>query len=280
MNRTQRRAAMRHSQKTQKPTPEPITPNDTIPEPGFPFPSFSSLTDTPKPDHPPNPISEAQLNANRANSQHSTGPKTDAGRATSSQNHTIHGLARHNGHFALLTSEDPAAFATLKTGLANSHQPTDEAESDLVNAMAESRWLANRAQTLQNSCTDPHTGQITDAKMFDRYLRYETKHTHDFNTAFNNLLKRRAAKHKVENGFEAQQRKNAELRLKTERQEMKNKSQYWEVLRKDGEACHQIAVNALFNTKAAAENPGFEAQYNAELKKRGLHPIQMDVAAA
>jgi hypothetical protein len=212
-------------------------------------------------------ISPAQLAANRANAQHSTGPKTDAGRASSSQNRTTHGLARHNGTFVLLATEDPAAFEAFKSGLTNAHQPTDEAESDLVNAMAESRWLANRAQNFSNDCLDLNTGKITDLPLYERYLRYTTKHTRDFHKAFNDLLKRRAAQHKIENGFEAQGRKDEELRLKTERHEMKKKTQYWDNLRKEVDAEHQIAQNVLFNLKAAAENSGFEAQFEAELAK-------------
>ena len=67
---------------------------------------------------PPRPISPAQLTANPANSQSSTGPKTETGRAISSQNRTTHGLARHNGVFVLLSSEDPIGFESLIASLA------------------------------------------------------------------------------------------------------------------------------------------------------------------
>jgi hypothetical protein len=66
---------------------------------------------------PPRPISPAQLTANRANSQLSTGPKTETGRAISSQNRTTHGLARHNGTFVLLSSEDPIGFESTAVRL-------------------------------------------------------------------------------------------------------------------------------------------------------------------
>ena len=71
-------------------------------------------------------IPNAQLAANRANAQHSTGPTTETGRAASSQNHTIHGLARHNGTFKLLASEDPHGFEALRVALAAEHLPTTE----------------------------------------------------------------------------------------------------------------------------------------------------------
>jgi hypothetical protein len=147
--------------------------------------------------------------------------------------------------------------------------------------MAESHWLANRAQNLQNGCFDPQTGQITDAQMFSLYLRYQTTHTRAFHKSLNDLLKLRAERRKTENGFEAQTRKQEELRLKNERHEMKKQTHYWDVLRKDAEACRQIAANTTQQVTAAKENLGFEAQYAAELAKRGLqhHPVRVATAA-
>jgi len=274
MNRKQRRAAAHQQRKADRkagfptqpvqttPTPvEAVAPSPVtvagIPEPGLPFPSLSS-------------ISPAQLTANRANAQHSTGPKTETGRAISSQNRTTHGLARHNGIFKLLATEDPSGFEALKSALADEHQPSTETESILINTMAESHWLANRAANLQAGCFDEQTGQIADAKLFSLYLRYETTHTRAFHKSLNDLVKLRSERRKEENGFEAQNRKNEEIRLKNERHEMKKQAHYWEVIKKDAEACFRIGQNVAQNSKAAAENPGFEAQYAAELAKHGL----------
>ena len=236
--------------------PSPVTV-EGIPEPGLPFPSLSS-------------ISPAQLAANRANAQHSTGPITPEGRAISSQNRTTHGLARHNGAFQLLSTEDPNGFEALKAALAEEHGPSTETESILVTTMAESHWLANRAANLQAGCFDPQTGQIADAKLFSLYLRYQTTHTRAFHKSLNDLVKLRSERRKEENGFEAQNRKNEEIRLKNERHEMKKQTHYWDVIKKDAEACFRIGQNVAQNAKASAENPGFEAQYAAELAKRGL----------
>jgi hypothetical protein len=223
----------------------------SIPEPGIPFPSLAA-------------ISPARLAANRANTQFSTGPKLPETRAISAQNHTIHGLARHqNGNFKLLSSEDSHGFEALKQSLFDEHQPATPTESILVKSMAESHWLASRAQRLQDTCMDPNTGAITDDKKFSLYMRYQTTHTRAFHKSLNDLLKVRAEKRKSEIGFEAQ-------RIQTEKHEMKKQSHYWEVLKKDGEACHQISTNTIQSLKARAENPGFDAQYAAELAKYGL----------
>ena len=86
------------------------------------------------------PISAARLAANRENAQHSTGAKSAETRAISAQNHTIHGLARHDdANFKILTSEDPEAFAALHKKLDEEHVPTSETEIILIRRMAEFR---------------------------------------------------------------------------------------------------------------------------------------------
>ena len=256
MNRKERRAAAHQERKLARKAgfPAPSTVVEFV-EPGFP--SLASLTN----------ISDARLAANRANAQHSTGPVTEAGRATSSQNHTIHGLARHNGAFKLLASEDPAGFEALKQSLAEEHLPTTETESILVTAMAESHWLSNRAQNLQAACFDETTGQIADPKLFSLYLRYETTHTRAFHKSLNDLLKLRAERRKTGLGFEAQKRKNEELRVKNERHELKKEHHEWDIRLKDAAFCHRVGLNVSHTSQATRENPGFEAQYMAEIDR-------------
>jgi hypothetical protein len=149
----------------------------------------------------------AQIRANRENSQKSTGP-SEIGKEASSQNRVSHGLTRHNGFFKLTTSESIFLFENLIESLLNEHQPTTETEGILVNAMAESHWLANRAQNLADSCFNG-ADQIKDQKLFALYLRYQNMHTRAFYKSLNELLKLRAEKRKAEIGFEAQKLKQA-----------------------------------------------------------------------
>ena len=53
------------------------------------------------------PISDARLDANRANAQHSTGPCTDEGKAISSMNAVKTGLT---GRTVLLTADDAVIY--------------------------------------------------------------------------------------------------------------------------------------------------------------------------
>ena len=251
-NRKDRRKNLHQQQpsKTTAPVVAPIEETVAVPEPGAPFPPLSSL-------------SPARLAANRANAQFSTGPNAESF-ATTSQNRTTHGLARHtNGLFKLTDNEDAAGFEAFKQSLIDEHVPTTTTESILVDTMAESHWLGQRAQRLQDTCLDPATGEIADEKKFSLYLRYQTTHTRAFHKSLNDLLKLHAEKRKAERGFEAQ-------RIQTEKHEMKKQTHYWDVLKKDAAACNQISANVLQNSRARAEFPGFEAEYAAELKKHGL----------
>jgi hypothetical protein len=280
MNRKERRAAAHQQRKQDRKagfptTPSAVVPDLNIPEPGLPLPSLDSITPPAKP-----PISEARREANRQNAQHSTGPTSSAGFAASSQNRTVHGLARHNGSFRLLPMEKHDKFEALKTELADEQQPTTPTEAILVNSMAESLWLKQRADQLLETCIDYLTGQIKDPKMFSLYLRYQTTHTRAFHKCLNDLIKLRSEKRKAELGFEAQNRKEEELRIKNEQHEMKKQSQYWEVLHKDAKACHQLTLNLMQQSAARKENPNFQAEFEAELAKHGAKPATWACAEA
>ena len=163
----------------------------------------------------------------------------------------------------VLGSEDNNSFEALKQSLFEEHRPSTVTETILINAMAESHWLANRAQTLQGTCIDPQTGAITNEKTFSLYMRCQTTHTRAFHKSLNDLTRIRAERHKAGLGFEAQ-------KVQKEKHEMKKQSHYWDILKKDAQACHQISLNTLQNIKASAENPGFQSAYDAELAKHGL----------
>jgi hypothetical protein len=214
---------------------------------------------------------------NRANAQHSSGPKTEAGRAASSQNHTSHGLARHNGAFILLLTEDPSAFEALKAALTSEHQPTTATESILVSTMAESHWLANRAQTLQNSTLDPNNGRITDPKLFSLYLRYQTTHTRAFHKSLNDLLKLRAEMRKTEIGFEAQKRQEDAQRTKNLEQELKKEAQDWDNLNKNTDLRADISRLGMASMKGGPEYDALKAQFTA---KWGVRQEESQTAAA
>jgi hypothetical protein len=84
--------------------------------------------------------------ANRANSQHSTGPRTGAGKQRSSLNALSHGLTART---AVLPSEDPAAYQHHCAQFFKEHQPATPTETQLVQELADTAWRINRIPLLE-----------------------------------------------------------------------------------------------------------------------------------
>jgi len=90
------------------------------------------------------PLTRAQIN--RANAQHSTGPRTEAGKLRSSLNALRHGLTARN---PLLDSEDHAAYQDHCRNFFAEYQPADATESQLVQEIADTSWRLNRIPLLE-----------------------------------------------------------------------------------------------------------------------------------
>ena len=143
----------------------------------------------------------AQVAANQANCQHSTGPTSAEGKATISMNAVRHGLA---GAFMFLPGEKPQDFDKLHDGLRAEHNPETPTETLLVESMVQHYWLQQRALRLQSLCFDD-AGVCNAEKELGLYLRYQTTHERAFYKSLNTLLKLRAEKCKAEIGFVSQQ---------------------------------------------------------------------------
>ena len=145
----------------------------------------------------------SQIHANQLNAQKSTGATSEQGKINSSQNRRAHGLG---GKFTVLRCENQAEFETLLQHLDDDYRPQIASETILVERMAESRWLSDRALRLQQTCFDVNTGEIADEKKFSLYQRYFTTHNNAFHKALNDLLKQRKQKHDMRIGFEREKR--------------------------------------------------------------------------
>ena len=203
------------------------------------------------PDAHVRPASPAQLSANRANAQLSTGPNSSEGKQTVSFNAFRHGLA---GRFVILPSENENEFKELYHGLQHEHKPSTPTEHLLIEGMAQHYWLAQRALNLQQFCFDDESGACHDDKQLAIYLRYQTTHDRGFHKCLNDLLKLRAAKRKEQIGFVSQQHKEAD---QTRREAVENRKQErhkWAVLLDQAKLDHQHLQNMAFEgaEKAAA----------------------------
>ncbi len=91
--------------------------------------------------------STAQTAANRANSQQSTGPKTDAGKAISSHNAVKSALT---GQTVLLPTDDVAAYQRLVQIFIDRHRPVTYQEKILVQSLADTEWRLLRIPSLES----------------------------------------------------------------------------------------------------------------------------------
>jgi hypothetical protein len=104
---------------------------------------------------PPGPIeseiivmaTESQINANRANAQHSTGPSTPEGKLKSSHNAVKTGLT---GRTILLPSDDVGAYENFVEILKRKYQPYDDYEKHLAQSIADTEWRLLRIPTLES----------------------------------------------------------------------------------------------------------------------------------
>ncbi len=184
---------------------------------------------------------EAQVAANQANAQHSTGPRSAAGKAIVAQNNLRHGLT---GVFRVLDTENPEEYRLMHLSLQKEHQPATPTEEMLVEAMAQSYWLRKRALILQNTCFNREAPVCDEPKDLALYLRYQNTHDRAFHKALNDLLKLRAEKRKQEIGFESQKHKQAEETRREARETRKQELHGYAVMLAEAKVDHQYVLTA------------------------------------
>ncbi|MEO8661763.1 MAG: hypothetical protein ABI693_25075 [Bryobacteraceae bacterium] len=141
----------------------------------------------------------AQLTANRANAEHSTGPKTDAGKAIVSQNHLTHGLSirRH----IVLPTEDHAQYESLVARYCEDELPGCAIERSLINLLAECQWRIDRCNRIEyqmvvnSGLTIEEFYEQNEAKL-QRFERYAGNHRRDYSRILRDFLAARSARRK------------------------------------------------------------------------------------
>jgi hypothetical protein len=100
--------------------------------------------DVDPPDH--HPISDARLAANRANAQHSSGPRSETGKATSSKNALKTGLT---GATVLLPSDDAIIYQAFVESIYQQYTPATDQENRLTQLIADTEWRIHRIAPLE-----------------------------------------------------------------------------------------------------------------------------------
>ena len=133
MTRRERRAVEHATRKS-----EPVVANTTEAEEPVIAPA--------KPE-----ISEAQLAANRANAQFSTGATSEAGKKKVSQNALKTGLT---GNQVLLPADDGARYEAMVRDYQNHFLPVGPEEIALVQSIVDVRWRLDRFPGLESALLD------------------------------------------------------------------------------------------------------------------------------
>ena len=120
---------------------------------------------------------------NRENSLKSTGPRTEAGKQTSSLNALRHGLT---AQVVVMPNEDLEAYHRFTDSFHNDHKPAGALETQIVQCIADDYWRLNRAKNLEGHLfalfilqkapgIDTQHEQVRDALAMADGLREQTK---------------------------------------------------------------------------------------------------------
>jgi hypothetical protein len=112
---------------------------------------------------------QAQVNANRRNSQLSTGPRSQAGKTASSRNSTRTGLYAKS---LLIDGEDPEELAALQQDYFDSCDPQGPLETALVLELLRSEWLLRRMATVETHMWNISAPYARDADGYDEATHF------------------------------------------------------------------------------------------------------------
>ncbi|HTQ56494.1 MAG TPA: hypothetical protein VMI94_18635 [Bryobacteraceae bacterium] len=147
--------------------------------------------------------SKAKAAANRRNAQHSTGPRTPAGKAAIAKNNLRHGLYSAT---VVLPGEDPAEFQKLHGEYLAFYQPRDLAELDQVEQLAAAKWRLRRIALLEAEFMREKDSVDIDRRLaaFNRASQCQARILRQWNTLRKDLdalrLSRQAAPHQAQSG--------------------------------------------------------------------------------
>jgi hypothetical protein len=118
--------------------------------------------------------SQKQIDANRRNSQRSTGPRTATGKSIISTNAYKHGIFAES---PAIVGENTTAFATLKQGFLDRFQPATAEEEVLVATITRNAWLLERFSNVEVQIWDYQLNQIDEDDEDDKLNPFAVAHS-------------------------------------------------------------------------------------------------------
>src|ERR1700678_1743033 len=141
-------------------SPHPSTPSPPVlpSDRGAQMATAAQAQPTPSATDPVDRWLARRAATNRANSQHSTGPRTESGKQRSSQNALRHGLTAQT---AVLPTEDPEAYQRHIQQFLDEYAPATPTETQLVHEIANTAWRLNRIPLLESALLSPNPNPQT-----------------------------------------------------------------------------------------------------------------------
>lgn len=134
-------------------------------------------------------VSEQKAAANAANAQSSTGPRTEEGKARSSQNALKHGLTAKE---LVIPEEEREEFEEFRVDFINHLAPDNPLEVVAVNHALHASWNLKRFRRLEAGLMTSGLDPILDesaAKTLDRLQRYAARAERSYYKAMDELRK-------------------------------------------------------------------------------------------
>ena len=114
--------------------------------------------------------SDARRLANAFNAQHSTGPRSDAGKKRSSKNALKHGLTSAD---AVLPNEDPDAFQEQLDQWLDHDKPADPAHAAVIERAVSAKWRLDRCTRLETQRLSEKLRHAEDQYDFEKMAEAE-----------------------------------------------------------------------------------------------------------
>jgi hypothetical protein len=220
----------------------------------------------------------AQISANQANSQLSTGPKTEAGKAKSAFNALKTGLT---GRTVLLPAEDASFYQQHLARFNSTYKPQTPEEQHLVQSLADTDWRLLRIPSLESGIYA--LGQRNFADLFndqaDPDVRAAFIQAHTFMTYRKDLSNLSLQERRLRAQFQADAAALASLQnalLAARKQALKRAATNFVVAKRTGEAFDPGQFGFEFTLteieeaakQSKAQSDAAVAEYNAFMAKK------------
>ncbi len=224
--------------------------------------NHESLDDSPAEEpklFTPAPLSAAQLAANRANAQLSSGPSSPEGKATASLNAVKTALT---GRTVLLSTDDAPAYERHLRAYADDLRPSGARECDLVQSIADSAWRLKRIPCLETAlfaqghiefaeAFNDHDPSLRASMIeFQTYLKYE-KQLRNLQLRESRLARRRE---KEMNELRQLQKERGEKEKQDEREALEIAAKQYLAAKQSGVPFEPAANGFVFSTAQIEEH--------------------------